>query len=231
VAAVILAVTTDIFVVRGSGVLTTQDRDVSDFYSIALSGQGTIIIDQTGKESLKVTAEDNLIDRIETAVVGNVLKIELKKERFFWSFWPTKKIEYHISVDDLNQIVINGSGTIETDSLKAQGLSIRIRGSGNGDMKIEAADLWINISGSGKLVMSGYTQNQTVNINGSGNYESEELESEHGAITINGSGKAVVEAVDELVVNINGNGNIKYLGDPMIDQQISGSGKVSKYKE
>jgi len=229
---IIVALTTDTFFLRGSGDLTTEKRDVSDFDRITLKGQGTIIIDQTGEESLKVTAEDNLIDSIEAKVEGNTLKIGVKKEWFLWAlFWPTKKIEYHISVDELEQITISGSGNIETGGLKANDLKIQISGSGKGDMAIEVKSLDINISGSGKLVFSGKARNQEINISGSGNVDGEKLKSEDAAFTINGSGKGIVNASDTLDVNINGSGDIKYLGSPSIDKQISGSGKVSKFNE
>lgn len=228
---IIVALTTDTFFLRGSGDLTTEKRDVSDFDRITLKGQGTIIIDQTGEESLKVTAEDNLIDIIETEVEGNTLKIGVKKEWFLWALWPTKKIEYHISVDELEQITISGSGNIETDGLKADDLKIQISGSSKGDMAIEVKSLDINISGSGKFVFSGKARNQEINISGSGNVDGEKLKSEDAAFTINGSGKGIVNASDTLDVNINGSGDIKYLGSPSIDKQISGSGKVSKFNE
>ena len=228
---VVIISTTDTFVLRGSGVLTTENLDVSDFDRISLSGQGTIVVDQTGKEGLKVTAEDNLIDRITTVVEGNTLKIELKKERFFWSFWPTKKIEYHVSVDDLEQITISGSGFIETDKLEADDFKIRISGSGKGEMDIEVDSLELDISGSGNFIMSGKAEKQRITISGSGNYEGKELKSDDTDITINGSGKGTVNASDSLDVSINGSGNIKYLGSPSINQQISGSGKISRFED
>jgi len=217
--------------IRGSGTLASEDRKVSDFNKVEISGVGKLIIDQTGKESLTVSAEDNIIDRIETKVEGDTLKIRVKNQWVFWWVWPTKDIEYMLSVDDLERISISGSGEVNTEMLKSKKLNIRISGSGNADLSLEVEKLDINISGSGKFILDGTSTSQTVNISGSGDYDAKDLISSSAKITISGSGKAIIHAKDSLDIDISGSGNVKYLGSPDIDQEVSGSGKISKYKD
>ena len=48
-------------VVLGSGNITSESRDVSDFNEVGLEGVGTLTIEQTGSETLTIEADDNII--------------------------------------------------------------------------------------------------------------------------------------------------------------------------
>ncbi|MGB5817698.1 MAG: hypothetical protein WBI27_21110, partial [Thermoanaerobaculia bacterium] len=48
-------------IVVGSGVTVTETRAVSGISGVSISGVGLLIIEQTGSESLTVTAEENIL--------------------------------------------------------------------------------------------------------------------------------------------------------------------------
>lgn len=217
--------------VRGSGVVTTEDREVSNFSSVELRGAGNLDIKQTGEETLSVEAEDNLIDRIETSVEGETLIIQIKNPWFFWSFWPTKEINYSLSVDDLEKVSISGSGSAKADKLSADDFEINISGSGNVDLTLDVKNLDIDISGSGKVILDGTSTKNDLNISGSGKYDAQNLSSETVKINISGSGESIVNAKKLLDVKISGSGKVQYLGSPDIDQDISGSGSIKRLKD
>src|SRR5262245_44045700 len=52
--------------VDGSGTPKTETRAVKDFTAISFSGVGKVIIEQTGTESLSVTADDNILPLLES---------------------------------------------------------------------------------------------------------------------------------------------------------------------
>ena len=52
--------------VRGSGNVITESRTVAGFNAVELSGIGTLIIEQSDRESLEITAEDNLMRHIKS---------------------------------------------------------------------------------------------------------------------------------------------------------------------
>ena len=51
-------------VVRGSGDLVTEEREVSGFDELHFSGMGSLIIEQGDEETLIIEADDNIIDLI-----------------------------------------------------------------------------------------------------------------------------------------------------------------------
>ena len=194
--------------VRGSGVMATETRHVSGFSRIALSGSGDVRIEQTGRESLTVEAEDNLLPLLETYVDGDTLVLRTRPNT---SIRPTRTIRYRITVARLEAASISGSG-----SLRAEG--------------VDSDRFTTSISGSGSMTLTGKAKAIDLSISGSGSYDAANLVSQTGRVSISGSGSGVVNTSEELEVAISGSGSVEVIGKPWVDQHISGSGRVSRRK-
>lgn len=209
----------------GSGNVINETKDVKGVKQVSLEGIGTIIIQQGDQESLRIEAEDNIMPHIQSKVEDEKLSISYDTN----TPTPTKDVKYYLTVKDINSIRITGAGKIQSNNITTKNLSIIIDGAGNGDLSgLNLDKLNINIAGAGKILIAGKVIEQTVVIAGAGNYEAKDLESENAIITINGAGKGTVNVSKVLSAIINGAGNLDYLGNPQINQQISGGGTVQK---
>ena len=113
--------------------------------------------------------------------------------------------------------------------MKLKNLDLFISGSGSINMvNIIAESLKVRNSGSGSITMSGNVQNQDVIISSSGRYNSKDMQSNNANVEIDGSGTATVNVLNQLKILINGSGQVSYIGNPNIQQQIIGSGTVKK---
>lgn len=65
--------------ITGSGIVASEDRDVKDFDRIKLSGTGVVRYDQAQKESLTITAEENLFKYIGSENKGKSLELTVGK--------------------------------------------------------------------------------------------------------------------------------------------------------
>jgi Putative auto-transporter adhesin, head GIN domain len=191
---------------KGSGQLATAQRTVSGFTKVELAGQGDLTIEQTGTESLTISAEDNLLPLLTSDVSGDTLVLGTKPNT---SIVTTKPITYSLTVKDLNGLAVSGSGTMSAPKLAATELSIKI-------------------SGSGTITVRGAATDQDLEISGSGRYQADELTSKTVTARISGSGNASVMATDVLDVAISGSGSVTYSGNPQVKQEISGSGELIK---
>ena len=189
---------------RGSGQLATTQREVSGFTKVELSGQGDLTIEQTGTESLTISAEENLLPLLTSDVSGDTLVLGTKPNT---TIVPSQPITYSVTVKDLNGLAVSGSGTISAP-------------------KLATTDLTTKISGSGTI--NGAANDQNLEISGSGRYQAEGLTSKTIKARISGSGNATVMATDVLDVAISGSGSLTYSGNPEVKQEISGSGKLIK---
>ena len=94
--------------VKGSGVVKTETRDVRGFRSIQLSSLGSVTVTQTGRESLTIQAEDNLLPLLESSVKDGVLYLATIGDT---NISPTETIRYEVEVRDLPCTDVCGMNT------------------------------------------------------------------------------------------------------------------------
>lgn len=216
---------------KGSGVIVMADRDVSDFNQVDVSVPVNLLIEQGEGESLEITGDDNILPRIKTEVADGKLKIFFQ-DSVFTSMSPSKKLEIHLMVKELNAITLSGSGDIRANDIKTESLSVTISGSADTVINnLNAHTLEITVSGSGSFKISGQVDMQTINISGSGDYLAKDLESGECLITVSGSGNATINVRHRIDVKISGSGDVRYIGEPMVIQIIQGSGSIEKVDE
>ncbi|MDO9546275.1 MAG: head GIN domain-containing protein [Pelolinea sp.] len=213
----------------GSGNKVTETRSVSGFNSIQLNGIGTLYIEQGNKESLEITADDNIIEYLENDVIGDELRLQV---RDFVSFDPTEEIIYRLTVKDLEKIETSGLGKLEIGPLKTPRLNFEISGSGDAVIKdLQADSLILNISGLGNVKIAGKVETQRVDLSGAGFYDAQDLSSSEARIDISGTGKVIVWVKNDLMVELSGSGDFQYYGSPILSTEISGMGTVKSLGE
>ncbi len=215
----------DFNVIEGSGNIVEEERSVSDFNAVTLSGIGTLIIEYGDEEALTIEAEDNLIEHIETEVRGNTLVIGVEDG---YTFNTNASLRYYLTVDDLEMVQVSGLGDVELDPTEAESFSVVISGAGDIDIdSLEADKLDVSLSGLGNLkVDGGEVVSQEISISGTGDYDGRDLKSAQTRVDVSGLGSATVNVSESLDVNISGAGHVKYLGHPSIDQTVSGVGSL-----
>jgi len=217
----------DLNSVRGSGTVVTEERQVSGFERVELSGIGALVIEVGSEETLVIEAEDNLLEYIETTVRGDTLEIGSRERT---NLQPTEPISYYLTVKSLDSISVSGLGNVVVPGLEATRFSVDISGAGDVNLEsLHAERLDISISGLGSLgIDAGQVREQSIDLSGSGGYNGRNLESADAEIYVSGLGSASVWATENLFVNISGSGSVRYAGDPSVDMDISGLGSLKK---
>jgi hypothetical protein len=196
-------------VVKGSGNVMTETREVSGFDTISLQGMGNVIVDQTGSESLQISADDNFFPYLVTEVRGHTLYLGTSREAEGVVFSNVTDLTFHVNAAALEAIELAGAGSFEVNDLDTE--------------------TWqVTVPGAGSVTVSGRTREQTVRLDGASGYTAENLDSNVATIVTNGAGMAVVRVNDELDVTVNGLGKVEYIGNPVVKEQINGLGFVSK---
>jgi hypothetical protein len=210
--------------VMGSGVLAQEDRPVGGFSGLVMSAIGDVHITVGGAESLRVEAEDNLLQHIETFVQGGSLVIQIEQNI---DIDPTLPIEFHVTVTSLDNIVLSGLGNIDAAGLNANQFTVTQSGFGSIEMTgLNATDLVVTLAGVGGLRISGQVDSQTVTMSGAGSYDAEDLQSDTAVVVVNTFGSATVRVSTTLTVTVSAFGSVFYIGDPTVT--VSGPGTVQK---
>jgi hypothetical protein len=203
--------------------LTKEKRAIGHFECIHIHG--------TGMLSLKQGKEDSLTIEAKTADLPQIMS-EIKNDCLILGPQKTAKlngpIHYLINIETLRHLETTGDINIVTqNTLKTPQLILSLAGDGKANIKLKNDESFTGkISGNGQITLQGSTQKQWLEINGNGVVNAQKFTTEKTTVAINGQGQATVRALQELDVNINGNGIVQYYGNPKIHQKISGSGEI-----
>jgi len=192
-------------VVRGSGNVAQESREVSDFTGVELVGSAEVEVGFGESESVVVEADDNLLPLVETRVRGGVLVISMKPNLSITTQHP---VRVRVTMKELDLAAIPGSGSIEITGLQAE-------------------QARFELAGSGTIRADGQVEDLDVILAGSGDLECEDLRSGSVSVRLSGSGTVEVFAEDELDVSIPGSGVVSYRGEPeSVRKTVTGSGRL-----
>ena len=214
--------------VKGNGKLIEKTRQVGDFEALGVSGSFDVFLVKGQEGKVIVNVEENLEPYLVTEVNNGTLKVRWKKGT---NVRTTKNTKVTVHFDDLSEVALSGSGDIVSkDPIATDELSIAVAGSGDIRLELNARKSTAAVSGSGDIELSGTSKTFEAAVAGSGDIKANELKSEKAELKISGSGTIHANVANELVARISGSGNIKYKGNPRIeDVKVSGSGNVSTY--
>ncbi len=212
----------------GDGPSITRNYSLTGFSSVEASLDGEVYYTQDSIYKVEIYGQSNILDQIETPIVGGKLRLQFKK---FLKIGKHNRIITYIHSPNITGLSINGSGSMFVNQPIVSGnINLNVIGSGSINvLSYTGSSISADISGSGRITVSGgAVSNSNLQISGSGDIDMLNLES--GSVTTNtsGSGNLTAKVVNFLNVRISGSGNVYYRGNPSINANISGSGKVSR---
>ena len=191
--------------VKGTGEISTQERDLPTFDSLEVHGTFKIKIEESDTPKVRVTLDKNLIDYVTTEVDGHVLHIQTEEDS---SIIATQIPTVTVGISGLEELKLAGS--VDVSAL------------------INSDSLLVTSNGSSRIHLSGKVNKLLVELNGSSNLDAKQLEAMNADVKINGSGEVIVNVASKLATEISGSGTLTYYGEPsqIENVTISGSGKV-----
>ena len=213
--------------IQGNGNVARQQRELGHFTGVGNSLAAKVEIRIGDKEGVTIETDENLLPLIETVIEDGMLTIQpLKRNQNLCS----KSIKIIVQARSLDHITLGGSGSIDSDALRARKLQVDLGGSGTINLKgVEADTLAVNLGGSGDLnAAGGAAKNVSISIGGSGNVKMGNVRSNNVSVSIAGSGQATVWARDALSLTVAGSGDVNYYGDPRVTTSVLGSGSTRR---
>ncbi|MGH8852382.1 MAG: head GIN domain-containing protein [Casimicrobiaceae bacterium] len=210
-----------------------ESRAVSGFSRIEIDGQADVMLRQGSTEGVTIEAPARSLKQIRTEVRDRTLKIDLADQGGHWWQWifgaaprtPRITIDF-IQVEHLEAA---GAITLVADRMKAKDLRLDFAGA----CKLRIADLQattlrLDASGAVKADIAGDVTEQHIDLSGAGSYQAGDLVSDTVLLQVSGAGKAIVNAKTLLRAGISGAGLVEYIGNPKVERDISGIGKIRR---
>ena len=192
--------------VVGSGKLVTESRPVQGFAAVEVSAAGHLIIEQTGVESLQITAEDSVLALVRSEIRNGRLLLGLEPGA---SVTVTRGVLYRLTVRDLSEVEASGASRVE------------IRG-------VDSAELSLRLSGASGASATGSVGRARLALFGASRCDAPELLSRVLQADLSGASRALVRVRDSLDVNASGASVLEYLGNPSLTTHVSGGSLVRR---
>ncbi len=205
-------------------------RDVSPFSKISLRIAAKVYLEQADKQSVRIVADPGTLDQIILEVRDRTLNIRFSNTTVFKQ-WNPGKIEFYITVPEVDGLNVSGSGDIVSETINTRILDLAVSGSGNVILEnLNAEKINALVSGSGNITIEkgGVAEELKARISGSGNIDAQGIEARNVNVVTSGSGNCSVLSNGSVKAKIAGSGNVYYSGNPDLETAIAGSGKVKK---
>jgi hypothetical protein len=159
--------------VKGSGNITTENRTVSDFSQLELSGVFNVVIMQGTENKVSVETDDNLQELVIIENKGNSLIARNKKGS---PFRKSTKMNVYITYKNITDIKNTLVGNLSSSNLLTQSnFTYKSSAVGNADLKLEVSSLTVDISTVGNTTIEGKATNCDLKNSSVGNLSAGKL--------------------------------------------------------
>jgi hypothetical protein len=188
----------DVTVIVGSGNVASEDRAVEDFHGLIASGVGRVEIRHGASESLRITADDNILPILTSEVRNGRLVLGTEPGT---SYRTHNDVLFEITVRELDEVTVSGVMAVDASG-------------------IDTDRFEVNVSGVSRLTAAGRADRQSVLIAGVSRYDAEDLASRTVEIDVTGLSSAVVRVSERLTGSASGGSVLEYIGNPVVDVAV-----------
>ena len=212
--------------IEGSGNQITANRTVEPFTFIETGGSVKLILKQ-GPESLRIVADDNIMEKIRTRVRGNTLTIDMDG-----NFCNSGPIIVYVSSKSYEGIDASGAVEIVSDGLlQVKDFELELSGSSKVDLNLNAANVLTQSSGSSEISIKGQASTHEVDLSGSSSIDALDFIVGRYRIESSGASESRINVLNELSVKSSGSSDIEYRGNPSkVQNDDSGASSLRKIK-
>jgi hypothetical protein len=213
--------------INGNGNIITQTRSAGQFNSIDVGGSIDVYVKQDSVRSIKVEADENLQQYIETINDGDLLRI--KTEEGF-NINSSRKIKVYVSGPMFKSLDVSGACDLFGDGniKSSSAIDIGLSGSCHATLDIDAPKVSADLSGSCSVNLKGQTKDFDIKGSGSMELKCFDLLAENVDLDISGAGDAEVYSSVKLSGSISGSADVRYKGAAQTSIETSGSSSIKK---
>ncbi|MEK6614821.1 MAG: head GIN domain-containing protein [Bacteroidota bacterium] len=212
---------------KRTGKTSTDIRILPPFAKIIVEDNINVFITQGHTQEVKVEAGNNLISLIKTEVDSGTLHIQNNNQCNWARSYRKGTINVHITMPTLKHISHFGSGMIKSnDTITGDTINILTRESGDVELTINTYIVFTQVHSTSDVTLHGKSIFHGNFHIGAGFLHCEDLQTECTWSFSKASGDEYLNAKQCLGVTIDWVGNIYYSGNPTIEVNGTGEGKL-----
>jgi hypothetical protein len=216
-------------ILEGSGVELVQLRKVEGFARVLAEKGVEVRIELSDAEQVTVSGDDNLVDRITTEVVGDVLQVSLVSDEGM-IINNTLPLFVMVRTPGLLEVRADAGSSVSVFDLVGEKLDLLINGGSNLLAEgLAITDLIVAAEGGSSVEASGSATQATVMAGGGSSVDLANLETVDMEVEVSGGSNATVNVSGSLVITASGGSTVEHSGDPdsVELKDISGGSSVT----
>ena len=213
--------------VKGSGHVITENRTASGFNSIDVSGAIDVYVRQDSGTSVKVEADDNILEYIEVHVQGSTLEIYTENNI---RLRPSNKIKVYISNPEYKELQVSGASSLHTENeiTSTDMLMVGLSGASEGRLELNAPKVSVNLTGASNANIKGKTKDFEGGASGASEIRGFDLLSENADVDASGASHIEIYASVKIDGQASGASSVNYKGNAQSSVEKSGASSVNK---
>jgi hypothetical protein len=214
--------------VEDSGVRTSRGQTVKEFNEIEIAGPIKLVLHQDSTFQVKVSADSNVVNLVETKVSGGTLKLKLDTA----AYCGKDSIVVHAGIAQLKSLKAESpSKVVSAGRLNVDELKLRLNGSTELKLDLNAGKVTTEVEGATKIHLTGQAGTHLFKAKGAVELDAFDFVVGIYDLNIKGVGKANINVLNDLKVATSGATSIFYKGNPKnVKEDKSGSSSIQQVK-
>jgi len=230
-------------IIQGTGNISEQKYDFSNFTEIEIGHAFTFDIAPSDSYSVSVNTSDNIFESILISQSGSTLTVGLTPATLI-----TVSPKVTITLPNLNRLHLSGASkgkaagfkgieyfhllesgasSLELD-IEASRTQMELSGASNIKGRLGTVDSTIRISGASQVNLSGSADNLNVEASSASRANFPDFPIQNATIKLSGASSGNINVAQHLDVDLSGASTLNYSGNPVIGQQsITGSSSLN----
>jgi len=210
----------------------SDNRNVRNFDAVKVSSGIDLYISMGDNESVKVVADDDIIEDVKTEVRGGTLHVYMKNNNswvniFNWGNSTSRKV--YVTARELKSIEASSGSDVKSENT-LKGDALKVHASSGSDVILEVVYKEVSLSSSSgsDARLSGKAKYFKASSSSGSDINARNLEAQVCRVSVSSGADATVTATDELKANASSGGDVRYYGSPsVVDINESSGGDVS----
>jgi hypothetical protein len=205
---------------NGSGKIIDQPLKITGFTQISAKGSFPIEIDQSESQSVTVSTDDNLIQRVIVALSGETLLISIQAPA---SFLPTS-LKITISMPRIYGLILNDGAKASLSGFKSTyNFSLDMQGASSLNGYLDAGNVDFNVIGASQVNLKGSALSLDLLANKGSKLDLSAFPTKTATVHLAQASEATLDIEGRLTTQLEGASILYYLGSPVLsDTSISG---------
>lgn len=194
----------------GNGHVIEEERTVEPFHQISASRGINLYITQGETTSLRIVADDNLIDIIETEVIGGELIVRSTE-----NVRKTKSYNVFVSTPEIDFLSGSAGCNIYSETeLVADNFNISASSGTNLRITLQAENLEASASSGSNITLDGIARDFIARASSGSNLRAEDLKTKNAELKVSSGSNIWTSVSHTLNAHASSGGNIFYSGSP-----------------